>query len=548
MESSVIDEEEEGINTTTDSFLMLGHDAGVYYYLPQGSQQVVALRVDQHVEARLIGLVPDENYWMSRFGTKTGVSWKMARTSLLTTQHKVGIYNPERVRGRGAWWDHDGAALHLGDQVIIGGEPRAMSHSKKYIYEQSIPIRINYKNPLPVNRARALSEICDLVAWEKKINSRFLSGWCAIAPICGALEWRPHIWLTGPAGSGKTFLLDKIVRRIVGDIGLSVQSATTEAGLRQTLRHDARPVLFDEIEGADLRAQGRIQNILELARQASTETGARIVKGTTSGEAMSFSIRSCFAFSSIGVSATSRPDETRISVLGLIADGDRDRFSKLAALISDTIDDEYISRFTARSIRMIPVIRASARIFSTAAAVVLGSQRAGDQVGALLAGAWSLHFDTSPDAEEAEAWISKQDWSENKAQGEDTDENKCLSFLMQAIIKVPSKQGVREMSIAEALDIAAERKVTGPDEQEAAQNALGLYGFRGDPDGMIVSVSHSAIAKILRETEWAKTWGRTLKRIPKSHPTDNPVRFGSTRSRGVEIPYCEDSDASEDGR
>ncbi len=291
--------------------LMLGHDHGIYYYLPQGSAQVVALRVAEHVEARLIGLVPDENFWRSKYGNDDGISWRLARADLLNRQHCIGIYDSDRVRGRGGWWDSTKAALHLGDRLIVDGAEHPMSAFKDYIYEAAPPIRINYQNPLSAAEAKKFSDICEMISWDKPINSRYLAGWCAIAPICGALEWRPHIWITGGAGSGKTFIGDKIVRRIIGDIGLSVQSATTEAGLRQTLRHDARPVMFDEIEGADLRAQARIQNILELARQASSETGASLIKGTVTGDAQTFKIRSCFAFYSIGVSATSRPDETR---------------------------------------------------------------------------------------------------------------------------------------------------------------------------------------------------------------------------------------------
>lgn len=538
-------EEKQPSEVHDDAFQILGHDNGVFYYLPKGSGQVVELRADQHVEGRLVALA-SRQWWEQTYGEGAkGCDWRMAQNALIQYSYRVGIYDSNRVRGRGGWWDEGSAVLHLGDRLIIKGQEEPMSSSKRHIYESAVPIRINYKNPLTTKEARIFSEICDTISWEKGINARYLSGWCAVAPICGALDWRPHVWITGAAGSGKSFVLDKIVRRIIGDIGLSVQSATTEAGLRQVLRHDARPVMFDEIEGADLRAQSRIQNVLELARQSSSETGASLIKGTVSGEAMSFRIRSCFAFSSIGVSATSRPDETRITVLGIKADGNRARFEKLADLIANTLTDDYVHRFTARSVRMIPVIRENARIFSTAAAKVLGSQRAGDQVGALLAGAYSLHSDKPVTVEEATKWIDKQDWSENKAQGEDTDESKCLNFLLQHVVKCPGASGPRDASIAELMEVASERKPAVDAERLSAIATLGLYGFRGDVDQMVVSATHSAIARILRETEWAKTWPRTLGRLPGAQPTNGTVRFGDVKTRGVEIPY-EDEKAQGD--
>src|SRR3546814_3722369 len=81
----------------------------------------------------------------------------------------------------------------------------------------------------------------------------------AIAVICGALNWRPHVWLTGSSGSGKSWLLDNVIRPLIGAIAVYCQSNSTEAGIRQTLATDARPVLFDEAESEDAKAQVRIQ-------------------------------------------------------------------------------------------------------------------------------------------------------------------------------------------------------------------------------------------------------------------------------------------------
>src|SRR3546814_12688673 len=84
---------------------------------------------------------------------------------------------------------------------------------------------------------------------------RSLAGWIAIAVICGALNWRPHVWLTGSSGSGKSWLLDNVIRPLIGAIAVYCQSNSTEAGIRQTLATDARPVLFDEAESEDAKAQ-----------------------------------------------------------------------------------------------------------------------------------------------------------------------------------------------------------------------------------------------------------------------------------------------------
>ena len=45
-----------------------------------------------------------------------------------------------------------------------------------------------------------------------------LAGWVALAPVCGALGWRPHAWITGKAGSGKTTIMKRFVNFLVGEI------------------------------------------------------------------------------------------------------------------------------------------------------------------------------------------------------------------------------------------------------------------------------------------------------------------------------------------
>ena len=101
-----------------------------------------------------------------------------------------------------------------------------------------------------------------------------------MSPFCGALKWRPHIWLTGSAGTGKSWVFKNVVRRLLGETALAVQGETSEAGLRQTLGHDALPVVFDEADIDDRRSADRIQNILTLMRSASTDDGGLLLKGS----------------------------------------------------------------------------------------------------------------------------------------------------------------------------------------------------------------------------------------------------------------------------
>lgn len=520
-------------------FQVLGYDHGLYFYLPRGTGQVVELSAAGHIRSNLRALAP-EQFWFARFGTKkNGPDWDAAANTCLRASEAVGIYDPGRIRGRGAWEDEGRSVLHLGDRLLVDGRSVPVDDiSSRFIYEAGIPMEhgINAA-PLSTKDANRFAALCDLPTWESGISGRLLAGWCVVAPICGALSWRPHIWCTGSAGSGKSWVMDNILRPAIGPAALCVQSNTTEAGLRQVLKYDARPVLFDEAEGEDNESRTRIQRVLELMRQASSENGAAIVKGSAGGRAQTFRIRSMFAFSSIGVGATQKADNSRLTVLSLVKDESPDRverFEFLKKTRHEVLTPEFLAGLRARTVSLVPVIRKNAEVFARAAAARLGSQRAGDQVGALLAGAYSLYSAAEISLDEATTWVSSQDWGEAVDLDENTDEARCLAVILEAVLRVDTGKGSTELSVGEA--VSGHRSVVdvGPSQADI-DKALGRVGIkRDDEQFMIISNTHSGIAKILRETPWATNWSRILLRLPGATRT-GPVRFAGSVGRGVSV-------------
>ena len=157
---------------------------------------------------------------------------------------------------------------------------------------------VDLGKPLSTTEANKLRTLCAAAPWEEPDHmGQLLAGWRVIAPVCGAMPWRPHLWLAGEAGSGKTWVVDNIIKPLIGQVALPVQSKTTEAGIRQTLRCNALPVIFDEAETQNEDDRKRMQLVLDLARQASSEDGAAIVKGSSAGKASMYRVRSCFLFS-----------------------------------------------------------------------------------------------------------------------------------------------------------------------------------------------------------------------------------------------------------
>lgn len=523
----------------------LGYDHGRYYYLAGRAAQVIDLAASGHTKLNLLSIAP-LSFWQREYPPakeSEGAMWDMAANALMRQCENAGVYDTEKVRGRGAWWDDGRSLLHVGGALIIDGEQRPLTDpSARFIYEAAPALHIDMHDPLSPREASELAALCRMLQWEKPISGTLLAGWIFLAPICGALSWRPHIWITGGAGTGKTWVQSNIVGPVVGNTAIHPQGVATEAGIRQLLGQDARPVIFDEAEGEDAQAQARIQSIMALARQASSENGGAIIKGSANGKATTYRIRSMFGFSSIGVGVQQYADKTRVTVLGMHADPSKTEeqkkahFDALQARAAGLLTQEYCSRLRARAVNMIGAIRENAKTFATAGASVIGTQRLGDQIGTMLAGAYALHNSGLITPDEAREWIAKQDWSEETALNEVKDEQSCLSHVLEYVVRVAGDMATNERSIGELVRAAATGVRTGDVAPHAAEEHLLRIGIKIAEGGFVVANTHTAIAKILTGTLWAKQWGRILKRLPGAQARE-PSRFGSGGAhRGVWLP------------
>jgi len=105
-------------------------------------------------------------------------------------------------------------------------------------------------------------------------------------------HWRPHMWISGPQGSGKTLLIE-FFNRIAGHLARCYEGQIlTEAGFRQDLQSDFRVILIDELEKSFARKE-----ILDLLRSAGR--GGLAAKGTVSGRAVHYSIKHMVLLASI---------------------------------------------------------------------------------------------------------------------------------------------------------------------------------------------------------------------------------------------------------
>ena len=524
----------------------LGYDRGIFYYFSRSAQQVFALKPGEHSRNSLMAIASVAHYWQrTEFkNTKSGnIDWEAATDWLMCQCRAVGIFDQDRLRGRGAWIDAGRSVLHAGNHLIVNGARASLMLSgSRFVYEAAHNLVGEISEPLTTSQAHRLVKLCNKLRWDRGISGTLLAGWIAIASICGGLAWRPSIWVTGPSGAGKTWVYENIIRAGVGRFALQAQSKTSEAGIRQRLGSDARPVLIDEAEREDPEAAKRLQGILDLIRQSASETGGEILKGTQDQRgAKGYRIRSPFCLSSINVGLMHAADEGRVTVLGLRApdpanaEADARAFREIQSEALDLLTPEFSAGLLARAVRLLPVVRANAETFAQAVALHLGSRRMGDQLGALLAGAYSLHSEREITEAEATAYVRAQSWEVATAErNAEPDEFRLISCLTQHRVRVTLGSSPLECTLGRLISAAIGWDAIDSDKAELELRGRGI---RSDPGGIIVSNTHPELARILADTPWAAGWGRTLSRLPGAEATGKAVRFNDHHvARAVFIP------------
>lgn len=523
----------------------LGHNRGFYYYYSRAAKQVVEIKGDNHSRGALASMASESHYWFrSPFATERGVDWNAAADDLRVRCRNEGIFNGERVRGRGVWLDGGRTVVNLGDRLWVDGHERGLIlPESRYVYEAGHHIDLPLSEPLRAAEASQLIDVCRALPWtDSDSMSRLLAGWLVIAPLCGAMPWRPHIWITSEAGGGKGWVIENLIKPTMLGLGEYVQSKTTEPAIRALLQADARPVIFDEAETQNKSDSLRMQQVLDLARQASSENGASIVKSTQTGKPIIYRVRSCFAFASINVELNQTADESRTVVLELQKSIDKkkaeDQFDKLKKIHYEHIFPDFGARLLARSVRLIPQIRENAEVFAQAISRETGSRRTGDTIGVILAGAWSLHSRRVATSDEAREFVSGKDWVKKATSRSevDPDWSKALQHLLQAREHIPRSSGPTEyVPISELIGVVARAALDSNIKADYARLALLRANIRVDWPihkerieselRLVIGNSSSAAKRAFEGSPWESSWVRTLARAPGAEG-NKQTRFG----------------------
>jgi hypothetical protein len=468
-------------------------------------------------DAGLLGLA-SMKFWNTQFpkytkeGILTGFQAKVAADAIMEACREKGPFDLSRVHGRGVWREDDKVVVNLGGKVPEG----LRDH---YVCFSPLP---NLGGEPP--HGGDVFDVLQNFNWKQDEDAHLVLGWLKIAPVCGALDWRPHLFLTGPKNTGKTTLV-RGMTGLLDPLVVSLDGQSTEAGIRQKLGPDSLPVILDEFESDGNRS--RMKNVIRLARSASSAEGA-VARGTPEGRVLEFNIRTTFLFAAINPIPGSAADASRLVVTELQPhDGDKKVRSDIESGISwmrgsgsawcqkSILDIEHLLETTTQLQRFMPPI----------------DSRHALNMAILLSGAWVALNESVPTDNDAKTWLTTNNsiiWHHSEAH-EENDAVACLNHLLGS--------DTREGTIGELIN-AAITKGDNDNEYPNASHKLYAYGIRIIEERVLVANQHPGLNQVFRDSRWFDgAWGSALGRLQGAERPSNPVRFGDgAKARAVSLP------------
>lgn len=547
----------EGISTK-------GEGTYTCHYFKKLGSVPISIKAENHKEAYLVDvLAPFWFFERMAGGYDTASTIANAKTMLIEKCCELGVFNNTTRRGLGVWMDNGRIVMHLGDHLHVDGADVPLNALQSdYRYKSCAAMRFKTDRTATADDGASLHSLLSLLPWANKTDAYLLGGWIFLAPLCGLLRWRPHIWLLGERGSGKTWTDAEIIKPLLSPLGVAVMGDSSEAGIRQKVSSGARPILIDEPEGDDEVKMKNVRKILGLIRQASSSNGFAVVKGTVDGVGTDYGLDTMFCLSSISASIEQAADTSRISTLEFKKRDNPEAFDTLKRRAAKLITPEFGNALVMRGIRMFNVIQDAIEVFGRVVAKRLNrDQRMGDQYGTLLAGAWCLKYNTVPTEANAEAMTKLFNWDEPMEINSETDAEQCLRRLMQHRVLVRTTErdrgGVYERihnltheitvgeMVARVFGVPHDSDcILSVEVMQKELRDMGLWVKIDDTDeknardpSLWIMHRHARLSEVFAHSPFTMGWHKVLRNLSTTCRSNAPAYFTpSSNGRSIAIP------------
>lgn len=529
-------------------FKVVGISGKNIIFFPFAARRIIPYQLSSLTKNCLMSLV-DREMWAEYYGKDGGgIAWDSAINDILRTAEKAPLFDHHKLRGSGAWIDNNQIVINTGEYLLINGKRIADDFKSEYIYEKSkfIPYRI--ETPLLLSKAIELKNIINKIPFKNKIDNMLMLGWIVLAPWCGVLKWRPHIWLTGSKATGKSWILEEIISPMLNKFAVMAKGTSTAAGIRQALTSCAISTIMDEMESDNSSFEGNIEQNLKIFRESTSGNDIAVLHGTSNGEGKQWIVNTMAFLASIGAALKHGADIDRFTILtlrnkkqGEIKE-EQANFEKLKKN-AKTLTSSWSESYHARTYNIIDELLKCVEIMINQTSIILGNKRSGDQIGTLMAGAWMGENDHSATNDEAKEWLLQQNIENIMLENESkADEELLLDEILSSYIDITDGHTRERITIANAIIYwfgekeMVEDNITFPGATiEGVKRVLEQNGIKPtvyEGQWLQVAINHPAIKKMLRNTAWAETYSKLLGRLDYcEHDLGGPGNFAGIRKR-----------------
>ena len=527
------------LSYTEDEFIevrSLGYMDGTYFYSSSINGQIVELSPGQHTDHYLYQLAP-KDYWDRKFGFndhtgKLKIDWSAVSSELKKQCHARGMFNPENIRGRGVW--KDGINFVINDGQELYGVPE----KTQYHYQKLVPVEYKTDNAITDSEIHQLLNGFRLINFKNPNDYINLAGWYIQAHIFACLPWRFHLWLTGAKGNGKSTVLSWINDALPFAV---YTTSATAAGIRQALKNDAFPTIFDESESSEAVRQN-----IELARQMSTNSGARVFRGTSSGNGITSNTQTIFLFGSIQVEELSSADASRIFISEIMPSKGQspENYALMQESFMNLIQNK--ARIFARVYKSLPSIIRSREVIRGCLMSQGVEARMADQLSSMAACFWVFISTEAITTDQAMDLIEKFELIDNEYQ--EANEINDAEACMHDLLTTPLDNKNRTLSFCIAVLMGRSPIVPpglppGIHEQnhpDEIQQLLAVHGIRLMEDNKTLFLAANC-AELKKKMTRFKDYLRILRRDPTYFVCNSKQRIkgystGSVKGSFVRLP------------
>ncbi len=512
----------------------LGYNNEGHWFLSR--QFLIPKKISKISTDDLTDLMPF-NFWHEHFPSERGIAIDLNRAAdaLKKFSFEAGAIDKKVLFGAGFYHDGKDFFINDGKKIIFTDSEKEQdlfsfkdNLDRDFFADGSFLIPTKNRREDFEGLLEKIIVNIEKIAWKDSRSAQLILGWAFCANVAGALPWRPHIWLTGSSSSGKSYLKDNFLVKLIPN-HITVGGKTTEAGVRSKIKSKSLAVLMDEMETTGTHSAHRIAQIIELCRSASGDSSCVVVKSTPNGEDRVSLARFCASLCSINNGIVLEQDDNRFLILEIerneklskeFMENGTDRFFKVE-LTKDFGIDFYSFCVEKMQTEFFPIHnqihevlrkRKSARFADTTSPVLAGY--------AVCVG---LTSDKIP------AWLSDNFYFEPFEMQTEKNEVACLEHLLSSTFNDDGKQ----ISIETAI-----YNTSNPDAplgfaywEERLMN-LGIKKTKA----LHISRSSAPIEKIFVGTQWEKNWPHALKKLTNSKLSTiwNGKRVVNTVAVGLE--------------